>query len=76
VAAPNSAPNSRLVGSNVSVSGIESDDLLISGSGRLCGSLGPILAPSFLPTLQSQIAQRISLSVCGAPGPDEFVICP
>jgi hypothetical protein len=75
VAAPNSGPNSRLVGSDVIVSGIESGDLLFSGGGGVCGSLGPTLAPLFLSTIQSQIAQRISLSVCGAPGPDEFVVC-
>jgi hypothetical protein len=64
---------SHLTSSNVTVTGLEVADLQFSG-GILC-ELAPTLGSFFLGTFQGQISQRVGLQVCGAPGPDEFVVC-
>jgi len=64
---------SHLVFSGGASEGVETTDLLFSG-GPLCG-LGNALGSFFTSYIEAQIKQRTSLQVCGAPGPDEFIIC-
>jgi len=63
----------RLAFSAAATNGVETGDLQFSG-GTFC-NLANTLSTFFASYIEAQLQQRVDAQVCGAPGPDEFVVC-
>lgn len=74
VADPVTQQYTKLVFTGTGIDGVESGDFLISGSNALC-SLADAVKGYFVTQIVTGVVQQAALPVCGAPGPDEFMIC-